>query len=83
VPPIVIVRPTDRIELIRVLVLDGLLPQAVLNLQGGELEMCLPLARTGWAALRPCFSCTTTRTPLSLMFSLMADIYNYNYAMKA
>ena len=83
VPPVVIVRPTDRIELIRVLVLDGLLPQAVLNLQGRELEMCLPLARTGWAAPRPCSSCMITRTPLSLMLSLMADIYNYNYAMKA
>jgi hypothetical protein len=47
VPPVVIVRPTDRIELIRVLVLDGLLPQAILNLKGGELEMVLT-PRQNW-----------------------------------
>jgi hypothetical protein len=47
VPPVVIVRPTDRIELIRVLVLDCLLPQAILNLKGGELEMVLT-PRQNW-----------------------------------
>jgi len=48
VPPIVIVRPAYRVELVRVLVLNRLLPQAVLNLQGRELKRVVLTPRQNW-----------------------------------
>ncbi len=73
VPPIVVISSTYGVELIRVFLLDDLLPDAILDLK--LLSKCkVHVSKAGWVVLHPCFSCSLPRTPLS--FKWLIIYYN-------